>query len=525
MKKTDSANSLKRREISSLALLLLASMAIFFYFASSKLSLIPKIIVMVADLALTGVLVKKILAKNQNVEGYYGLLIIKGLVGFKTMKVIADKYSKQCIELADLGLSLSFGALYSHFLYWRKSRKKFLFHLLLILLFFAWLNSNIIRSPGLGQLYLVVGIIAGLGGVGFVYLITSAFNILTTSNAPAGIAPVIPGVTVPYDAVIAIIIIVMVHELAHGILASIEKLKLKSSGLLLIGFLPVGAFVEPYEEKMAELPIQKKRRILVAGSSSNLLFFLIFLLLSFAVSAVIPFMVAGVTVKSVDSNSSAYGILHEGDRIIAINGEVIRSASEINQFVMRGDFGIAQVQTSEGTKNVRLSEVVVGEVKNGTPAYSILKVGDRILAVNEREINTINDLQDAKDSLQSRMNVSIITQRGLSSLILGNDKQLGVQLKQGLTADFMDMPISGFDWLYSILTYLLFIFTWTFTLNFALATINILPLFITDGQRMVYEELYEHYGEEGKTKAEKLSIAIGVIVLIVLLINLIPHFR
>jgi membrane-associated protease RseP (regulator of RpoE activity) len=82
----------------------------------------------------------------------------------------------------------------------------------------------------------------------------------------------LPGVTIPFfEGVLAIVIIMAVHEGAHAILARIGRIKVLSSGIVLFGIIPVGAFVEPDEKQLEKMEKTKQTRVLVAGSSSNLI--------------------------------------------------------------------------------------------------------------------------------------------------------------------------------------------------------------------------------------------------------------
>ena len=62
-----------------------------------------------------------------------------------------------------------------------------------------------------------------------------------------------PGVTIPIEAIVAVAVIAIVHETAHGVMCVIAKLRLQSSGALLLGWLPIGAFVEPDEKAFKRL--------------------------------------------------------------------------------------------------------------------------------------------------------------------------------------------------------------------------------------------------------------------------------
>ncbi|MEA3255407.1 MAG: site-2 protease family protein [Candidatus Altiarchaeota archaeon] len=121
----------------------------------------------------------------------------------------------------------------------------------------------------------------------FAPLIENAFAISSGESTIPGVAPVIlipfkvggewcfpiPGmdICIPvFYGVIALISLLIVHESAHGILARAHKLKLKSVGLLTVGPIPLGAFVEPDEEAFQKSDSLTRTRVLSMGSFANI---------------------------------------------------------------------------------------------------------------------------------------------------------------------------------------------------------------------------------------------------------------
>ncbi len=101
------------------------------------------------------------------------------------------------------------------------------------------------------------------------YLAFGNTEILTTE--PGGTF-LLPGVNLPlFEGIIALTIVMIVHEGAHAILARIGKVPIESSGIVLFGIIPVGAFVEPDEQKLSKTDQVRQTRVLVAGATSNLL--------------------------------------------------------------------------------------------------------------------------------------------------------------------------------------------------------------------------------------------------------------
>lgn len=96
------------------------------------------------------------------------------------------------------------------------------------------------------------------------------------------VAPALPGITLslywlPFYAFAAVVVIIP-HELAHGIVARLENIPVLSTGLIAI-LLLFGAFVEPDEKEFEKASLTARLRMLAAGSSTNLVTALLTLIL------------------------------------------------------------------------------------------------------------------------------------------------------------------------------------------------------------------------------------------------------
>jgi len=124
----------------------------------------------------------------------------------------------------------------------------------------------------------------GMGVIGMAIicfsLIFSTIQNFLNPALPAGVQPVLPNMTVPgfgfipfWYWIIALFVIVLIHEFAHGIVAKAHGVKIKSSGVgFMAFFLPIVplAFVEPDEKALAKEPDHVKHSIYAAGVFSNL---------------------------------------------------------------------------------------------------------------------------------------------------------------------------------------------------------------------------------------------------------------
>lgn len=307
---------------------------------------------------------------------------IASLIRTKKPLALFDYFSRAGAVLdlfADIGLVLGFGAFAVDFLFGRKLRagkRVLLFAVsagLLTLFFFlvdSFLGGFISSSPMTKNSLPLIAVVFGFSGfAGFtiLLLVMQGADIIAKlsagKDACPGIAPLIPGVkipnvpiTIPLHAWFSLLIILLVHEGMHGIVARRQGFRVKSAGLLLLGFLPIGAFVEPDEKEVRRAGDRKALRLFAAGPAANLLLLVFIKVFVFAVAlgllfAVSPWYsgmhsaaIAGVAVESVDENvafcgevypSPAYGVLEGGMLIKKANDENISSVAGLQFYLSR----------------------------------------------------------------------------------------------------------------------------------------------------------------------------------------------
>ena len=186
-----------------------------------------------------------------------------------------------------------------------------------------------------------VSVVAGflMMGFAFWFLLNNLSNFFVEPTEFAELTVLIPGVTLTSASAIAyfllsIPIVLVIHEGAHGIVASLEKIKIKTGGFAVFIALFAG-FVEPDEEEFDKAKKISKLRVIGAGATSNVIFAFALgaLLLTNPIFAlVLPEPLVewfydapdGVLVISIipDSGAEKAG-LQSGDLITAINGVII----------------------------------------------------------------------------------------------------------------------------------------------------------------------------------------------------------
>ena len=288
-----------------------------------------------------------------------------------------------------------------------------------------------------------VSVIAGflMMGFAFWFLINNVLNYFVEPSEFAELTILIPGVTLTSSASIAyfllsIPIVLVIHEGAHGIVATLEKIKIKTGGFAILIALFAG-FVEPDEEDFDKAKKISKLRVIGAGATSNVLF-------SFALGAILL-------------TNPLFAII---------------VPEPILGWMYEEPDGVLILSIIEGS----------GAEKAG------LLPNDIITAVNEIDVKTALDFQKANIVPGDTVNVSILRsgeQLEFPVVIMPSedDPERGLI---GIMRDnsFAYKPIYNFiEWNNpSVSMFLL----WLWMISFFIGVINMLPLPILDGGKFIH---------------------------------------
>ena len=123
-----------------------------------------------------------------------------------------------------------------------------------------------------------VSVIAGflMMGFAFWFLLNNISNYFQEPAEFAELTVLIPGVTLTSASAIlyfllSIPIVLVVHEGAHGIVATLEKIKIKTGGFAIFIAMFAG-FVEPDEEEFDNAKKVSRLRVIGAGATANVIF-------------------------------------------------------------------------------------------------------------------------------------------------------------------------------------------------------------------------------------------------------------
>lgn len=315
----------------------------------------------------------------------------------------------------------------------------------------------------------------GFGGIGFIliFLTYQTINIITKPTTAAGVALAIPGVKIPgspifipfWYGIISLILVLLVHEGCHGLVAKAHGIKLKSAGVGLLALLPL-AFVEPDEKQLDKAPLKTRLAVFGAGPMANFTTVLIVLLLS---ALIVPVVNASFEFKGMEITEVREGFpmeqagLKPGYRMTGVNGKDTLYA----------------VNFSQEMDKIKPGETVIIETIEG-----------------EFSVNTV---PKPENESQAYLGVTFLQKKGV---------------KDNVHSTFGNSP-----WL---LLYLLNLLNWMFILNLGIGIINLLPLGPIDGGRMIKDTLEEKM--KNKKLAKKIVTTLSYTSLFLLIINIIGPY-
>lgn len=130
-------------------------------------------------------------------------------------------------------------------------------------------------NPGFWRVLGNVGVAASVGQVSFItyILVKNLWSFFYAPEQASPVQPLIPGVTISVDSMpwflLGAGVIILTHELGHGIMCYVEGVEVKSTAVML-AVITFGGAVEPDEESMEQASLMSKMRIFAIGSLVNL---------------------------------------------------------------------------------------------------------------------------------------------------------------------------------------------------------------------------------------------------------------
>ena len=223
-----------------------------------------------------------------------------------------------------------------------------------------------------------------------------------------GINPVIP---IVYG-IIGLIVAIVVHEFAHGILTRVGKLSLKSLGIILL-VVPLGAFVEPDEQQLTTTDRKKRSNVYAVGPATNIIVALVCALLfsSMFMASAQPVRDNPVVVGIGDNSPASHAGLLFGMQIVEVIGFTVIAPADIERISLP-DPG-SNVTITYYYKNALESRQVTSglalvEVSQNLAAYNAgLTKGMIIASLNDTTIRNQTDLESTLAKTRPHQTVNI----------------------------------------------------------------------------------------------------------------------
>ncbi len=304
-----------------------------------------------------------------------------------------------------------------------------------------------------------ISVIAGflMMGFAFYFLLNNVSNYFVAQSNFSELTVLIPGVTLTSAPAItyfllSIPIVLVIHEGAHGIVAALEKIKIKTGGFAVFIALFAG-FVEPDEEEFDKAKKISKLRVIGAGATSNVMF--------------------AIVLGAIMLTNPIFGMVLES---IPLFGEVILDTFyEVSQGVL-----ILDIIPNSGAEQAGLLANDVITTINDIPIHGPADFP----ILNPGEIASVSVLRDGQ-ALEFGLEVMASPddpQRGLIGIMRDNS------IPYKPVMDFIDWTSVDFN----ISMFLL----WLWMISFFIGIINMLPLPILDGGKFIHTIVDKRFSDK-----------------------------
>ncbi len=337
---------------------------------------------------------------------------------------------------------------------------------------------------------------------------SSISNVSVRENAKAiglqgnllipGINPILP---VTYT-LLALIISVFIHEAGHGIVARVYGIKVESTGIAFVLFIPVGAFVNLDKDGLAKATLKEKSAVLTAGPLNNMILAAISLALLFVlVSTLTPIPTpdvpkSGLEIVSATEGSIAEKIgLTQGSSILSIGQTEIRSQNDLLQ-TLRSNIGKQPSivwQDREGNKITSTLSIPV----DTDPTKPILGVRTAMVSLDP---TLALELYKKYFTFDINHLVPILPPPTLAEQIVPFSDFMAPKYESSIFGSSFPIVANTLFWLWFI--------------NFNLAIFNALPIAFLDGGQL-YGSLIESRSKIDKNRLKNISSALSTITIII----------
>jgi membrane-associated protease RseP (regulator of RpoE activity) len=258
---------------------------------------------------------------------------------------------------------------------------------------------------------------------------------------------------------IGIVVAIIVHEGAHGVIARAKGLPVNSAGLLFFLIIPVGAFVEVDEKEMEKAHPSNSMRVLAAGPGSNLVVSLFTLVLLLLLLGTMYPAYGNLLIYAVADGGPAYNAGVKGGQaiVLAVDNVNVSSIEEFEKMLSKHMPNETLVLTAYLPEN---RSVIEYKIRLGSRPDNVSKAYAGVLLVS------LDKVLDSYRSFRVENIMSYLVWPTLSPSTIPFSDHL---------APFYTSSVGSSFYAIANLLY------WTWVVNFNVSVFNALPIYPLDG--------------------------------------------
>ena len=195
---------------------------------------------------------------------------------------------------------------------------------------------------------------------------------------------------------IGLVIAVIVHEFAHGILTTTGNMRLESMGVMIL-VIPIGAFAEPNDEDLKSTPRGARARLYASGPGTNMIVALICLafFIGMLASSISPVHDGAIITDVVENSPADLFAIPPWCQMTQAGGLAIKNATDMMQLSFGAPGESVKVSYFYANRNIELEVpggIVITSVLDGPALNAGLKPGMIIASLNDSIVPSVSEL-------------------------------------------------------------------------------------------------------------------------------------